>query len=67
MGQKINPYSYRLPLLGMEGWKSRWFTMNPKRYRSYLSEDVKLRSALMKRLAMAGVTKVEIERSLKGV
>lgn len=67
MGQKINPYAYRLPLLGMEGWKSRWFTMDPKRYRSYLAEDVKLRSALMKKLAVAGVTKVEIERSLKSI
>lgn len=67
MGQKINPYSYRLPILGMEGWKSRWFTMNAKRYRAYLSEDVKLRNALMKRLASAGITKVEIERSLKSI
>jgi small subunit ribosomal protein S3 len=67
MGQKINPYSYRLPLLGMKGWKSRWFTTDPKRYRSYLAEDVKLRTALMKRLSSAGVTNIEIERSLKSI
>lgn len=67
MGQKINPYTYRLPLLGMAGWKSRWFTTDPKRYKAYLADDVKLRSALMKKLASAGVTGVEIERSLKSM
>lgn len=67
MGQKINPYAYRLPLLGMGGWKSRWFTADPKRYRAYLAEDIKLRQALMQKLAQAGVTEVEIERSLKSI
>lgn len=67
MGQKINPYSFRLPLLGMKGWKSRWFTTDAKRYKSYLEDDVKLRKALMKRLATAGITGVEIERSLKSI
>lgn len=67
MGQKVNPVSYRLPFEGMAGWKSRWFTMDPKRYRAYLMEDAKLRKALMARLAVAGVTQIEIERSLKSI
>jgi ribosomal protein S3 len=42
------------------GWRSRWFTTNRKRYISYLGEDVRLRKALMAKLKIAGVTKVEI-------
>jgi small subunit ribosomal protein S3 len=67
MGQKVNPVAYRLPLSPTETWKSRWFTTNPGRYREYLMLDVKLRKALMKKLAIASVARVEIERSLKSI
>lgn len=67
MGQKVNPLAYRLPLAPIEMWKSRWFTTNHKRYAAYLGEDVKLRTALLKRLAVAGVTDIQIERSLKSM
>ncbi|HBC72309.1 MAG: 30S ribosomal protein S3 [Candidatus Amesbacteria bacterium GW2011_GWB1_47_19] len=67
MGQKVNPVAYRLPLSPTETWKSRWFTTDPKRYRAYLAEDVRLRKELMTRLAGAGVTRVEIERSLRSM
>lgn len=67
MGQKINPISYRLPASGLEAWQSRWFTTSPKRYIEYLLADQKLRKALMKKLANAGVTRVEIERSLRNI
>ena len=67
MGQKVNPVAYRLPLSPTETWKSRWFTTNPKRYREYLMSDVTLRKALMKKLAIASVVRVEIERSLKSL
>jgi small subunit ribosomal protein S3 len=67
MGQKVNPVAYRLPLSPTEMWKSRWFTTNPKRYQEYLMADIKLRQALMKRLANASVADVEIERSLKSI
>lgn len=67
MGQKVNPVAYRLPLHPAEIWKSRWFTTNPKRYREYLMADAKLREALMKKLAVASVARVEIERSLKSI
>jgi small subunit ribosomal protein S3 len=50
-----------------ETWKSRWFTTNPKRYREYLMADAKLREALMEKLAIASVARVEIERSLKSI
>lgn len=67
MGQKINPVAYRLPL-GLSGmWKSRWFATSPKRYQEYLMSDQVLRQALMKKLAAASVTRIEIERSLKSL
>ncbi|OGC93028.1 30S ribosomal protein S3 [Candidatus Amesbacteria bacterium RIFCSPHIGHO2_02_FULL_47_9] len=67
MGQKVNPVGFRIPLSPTEEWKSRWFTTNSVKYRKYLAEDVKLRTALLKRLEMAGVARVEIERSLKSM
>jgi len=67
MGQKINPIVFRLPLASSQAWQSRWFTTSSKRYSTYLGVDVKLRRALMKRLAVASVCRVEIERSLRSI
>ena len=67
MGQKVNPIVYRLPIAGIMGWKSRWFTTSPRKYTAYLASDIKLREALMKRLAPAGVNKIEIERSIRSM
>lgn len=67
MGQKVNPIAYRLPLDPTGTWKSRWFATDHKRYAAYLGADIKLRQALMKRLAPASVSRVEIERSLRSM
>jgi small subunit ribosomal protein S3 len=67
MGQKINPIAYRIPLGLSQMWKSRWFAADSKRYQEYLMSDVVLRKALMKKLAIASITRVEIERSLKSI
>ena len=67
MGQKVNPIGFRLPLSPTLGWVSKWFTTNKKRYRAYLAQDVNLRTAVMQKLAGAGVTRVEIERSIKSL
>lgn len=67
MGQKVNPTGFRIPLTMNEGWHSRWFTTKPARYIAYLGEDVKLRKALMAKIRVAGVVKVDIERSLKSI
>ena len=64
MGQKINPTIFRLG--PQYTWKSRWFASG-KRYAELLATDTKLRQALMKRLTNAGITEVEIERSLKSI
>src|SRR3989344_6803027 len=62
MGQKINPIAFRLGKFYT--WDSRWFSTNDKRYRETLLEDVNIRKELAKRLKVAGLTKVEIERSI---
>jgi len=46
MGQKINPYGFRLGIT--TDWKSRWFS--ERDYKEYLTEDWKIRKALMTKL-----------------
>jgi small subunit ribosomal protein S3 len=63
MGQKINPTGFRMGYF--LPWKSRWFSN--EKYKEYLYEDIKLRGALMKKLAGAGINSVEIERLPKSL
>lgn len=61
MGQKINPFGFRLgPLYS---WKSRWFA-DKNTYQTFVLQDAKLRKFLKERLKLAGVNQVEIERSI---
>jgi small subunit ribosomal protein S3 len=59
MGQKINPYGFRLGVT--TEWKSRWFS--DRDYKEYLTEDWKIRRALMSKLESAAVSRIEIERT----
>jgi len=59
MGQKINPYGFRLGVT--TEWKSRWF--RERDYKNYLTEDWKIRKALMAKLESAAVSRIEIERT----
>lgn len=59
MGQKVNPISFRTGV--SQTWQSRWFAGNGE-YARLLIEDIKLRQALFKKLAIAGVQTIEIER-----
>ncbi|MFM2078052.1 MAG: ribosomal protein [Actinomycetota bacterium] len=59
MGQKINPYGFRLGVT--TEWKSRWFS--ERDYKNYLTEDWKIRKALMAKLESAAVSRIEIERT----
>lgn len=64
MGQKVNPTSFRV---GVNiNWKSRWFA-DDKRYKHLLLEDVKIREALTKKLKNAGLSHMEIERSINKI
>jgi len=62
MGQKVNPISFRLPYL--KEWKSRWFSSDKKQYQSNLLEDFKIRKFLLNKLRLAGISQVQIERSI---
>lgn len=64
MGQKVHPFGFRLGPLYT--WKSRWYS-NPKTYQVNMLEDHMLRTMLEKKLMMAGIVNVEIERSINTV
>jgi small subunit ribosomal protein S3 len=59
LGQKVNPIGFRLGI--NRTWDSRWFS--GKDYARFVLEDHEIRKFLRKRLAQAGVAKIEIERA----
>ncbi len=60
MGQKVNPYGFRLGIT--TDWKSRWFA-DKDDYKESLIEDWKIRDYLRRQLPHAAVSRVEIERT----
>jgi len=66
MGQKVHPTGFRLGVKvgerSVKDWQGRWFATGQE-YASLLLEDVNVRQHIMTRMADAGVSKVEIERS----
>ena len=65
MGQKVHPKGFRLGIVF--NWSSRWFFSSKKNYREALLSDAKIRESLMKKLAYAAVTQVDIERAIKKI
>ena len=59
MGQKVNPYGFRLGVT--TDWKSRWFS--DREYKAYLIEDWQIRDYLMKQLPHAAISRIEVERT----
>lgn len=59
MGQKVNPHGLRVGVI--KNWDSRWFVKKNK-IADTIVEDYNLRKFLKKRLYVAGVPKIEIER-----
>jgi len=64
MGQKVNPISFRLG--NLYTWNSLWYA-NKKNFKKTLLEDIALREYLMKRLRLAGIIGVRIERSINKI
>ena len=60
MGQKVNPYGFRLGVT--TDWKSRWIA-DKQEYRDNLIEDWKIRDYLRRQLERAAVSRVEVERT----
>ena len=62
MGQKMDPHGLRVGII--KDWDSKWYA-NKKDFADNLVEDYEVRKFLKKAFAMAGVSKVEIERTAK--
>ena len=60
MGQKIHPNGFRVGIT--RGWNSRWFA-DKAHFGTLVVEDAKTREFVKKRLRLAGVAKIEIERT----
>lgn len=64
MGNKIHPIGFRLG--PVYTWTSRWYAEG-QRYQDLLASDVKIRKALMAKFKIAGIGRVEIERSINKI
>ena len=64
MGQKVNPHGLRVGII--KDWSSKWYA-NSKVFSEYLVEDEKIRRLICKRLKIAGISRVEIERAANKV
>ena len=64
MGQKVNPYGFRLGITTEH--RSHWFTDSTKkgqRYSDYVAEDIRIRAYLTDKLDRAGISRIELERT----
>lgn len=64
MGQKVHPTGVRVGVI--KDWNSKWYA-DSKHFADYLVEDQKIRKFLKKKLYVAGISKIEIERTEKFV
>lgn len=64
MGQKVHPIGFRLGI--NKERQAKWFADN-RTFATLLGEDLRIRSLIQRRLADAGVPRVDIERSANQV
>ena len=64
MGQKVDPNGLRIGVI--KDWNSKWYA-DKKNFADYLAEDHKIREYVKKKLYVAGISKIEIERTAKFV
>lgn len=60
MGQKVNPHGLRIGII--KDWDTKWYA-GVKDFSSFLVEDVKLRRFIKKKLYIAGIARIEVERA----
>ena len=60
MGQKVSPHGLRVGVI--KDWDSKWYA-DKKNFADYLIEDNKVREYVKKKLYVAGVSKVLVERA----
>jgi len=63
LGQKTHPIGFRIGF--NKTWSSNWF--DERNFTSKLTEDLKLRRYILKRLPNAGVSRVDIHRTSKKI
>ena len=63
MGQKVNPHGLRVGVI--KNWDSRWYASDEK-FGDILVQDYKVREYLKEKLFLAGIPKIEIERTNTG-
>lgn len=61
MGNKTHPVSFRLGI--QQSWSAKWFSLGS--FKSFLTEDIRIRKYLYNKLKRMGLSRVEIERSMK--
>ncbi|HEX6208914.1 MAG TPA: 30S ribosomal protein S3 [Actinomycetota bacterium] len=59
MGQKINPYGFRLGVI--YPWRSKWYA-GKREYAQALHEDIKIRDYIKLHLSRAGISEIIIDR-----
>ncbi|MFA9446188.1 30S ribosomal protein S3 [Egicoccus sp. AB-alg6-2] len=64
MGQKVNPYGFRLGVT--TDWKSKWIA-DKKEYAAYLHEDDRVRKYVRQRVRHAGISRIDITRTRDNV
>ncbi len=64
MGQKMHPHGMRVGII--KDWSSKWYA-DSKDFGDYLVEDVKIRKFVKNKLYASGISKIEIERTVKFV
>ncbi|MCP4472700.1 MAG: 30S ribosomal protein S3 [Gammaproteobacteria bacterium] len=64
MGQKVHPTGFRLGIA--TDWTSKWYADSAD-FADFLDEDLKIREFLKKKLAQAGVSRIQISRPAKSV
>ncbi len=62
MGHKVHPTGIRLGI--SKDWNSKWYAKKGE-YAQFLAADLKVRDMLRKRLAQAGISRIQIERPAK--
>jgi len=64
MGQKVHPHGLRVGVI--KEWDSKWYA-NSKQFGENLVEDNKIRKYVKKKLFVAGISKIQIERAANKV
>jgi len=64
VGQKVNPIGLRIGII--KDWEGKWYA-DKKNYAGLLHEDIKIRKYIKKKLYVAGISHIRIERAANRV